>query len=217
MNSTATNANTFTAILRIEFGLPSKSSERRLRPREVAYVMENLGWLVGAAALVAGAEPNESRRPRLTLPRVTDVGRSMRREQKIRQLEPPLIKVEYGSPLVSILAVGREVTESAGGLAFLYFGLKQFFKIDLVVKTERATQRALLLRAEQRVRTVERQLEAEERRPLYPDGSKEAKGPGIRVKGDNWGSDLTDELMKRRGKGSPFWSGSATLHDDDNA
>ncbi len=210
MSSTATSASTFTAILHLEIN----RGPGRLRPREIAWVMEDLGWLIGAAGYVAQGEPTERVRGRHR-PQAIRAGELVERERQIRQLEPVVVRVEYGSPFVSLLTVGHEAVDSAGGLAFLYFAIKYIFKIDLVVKTERAAQKALLFKAEARAKAAEQRLEEIERHPVS-SAVNEVPSAAIIAEAGGWSADLTDEIKKRRRKMPAKWSGSATLYDDED-
>lgn len=198
MRPLTSHTSTQTSRLRMEFlgppGLP-------VRPQDVGEQLTNAGWLCGLSRLVNKGDHNAPLRPNNLL--------EMResREHRIRELEPTLISVDYGSPLVFLLGLPREIVEDAAAMSLLVFGLKQLWGVDLELRTHREDLRARLYEAQRRAdhakhraRAVRNSQEGES--DLRQTFAKEMKREEV----EEWGKSIAVELEDRRQR-SRRWTG----------
>jgi hypothetical protein len=176
---------------------------KRLRPKDLSELLDDMGWLGAVAQMVSVAENHHRGSPFQVMPKA----------QAIRGSEPDLLRMEFGSPFVSLIGIGPEVIKSAGGLAVLIVGLRFFWRIDLVFKTDRAEQRARFHEAQDRAARAEQRLEASRRRFARDDQEREEMEARDAAEREEWGAQLADDFWRRRRHGAD-WYGQAALHVD---
>jgi hypothetical protein len=111
----------------------------------IAGELRNLASVVGLAAAIA---ENLS-------PTLNPYGRG-------RLLPPKVSRVHFGSPLITSVELGREIAASVGAIAFLIYGLKRIWGLDLELKTHREEMRARFVEAKRRAGDAQSRIDTAE-------------------------------------------------------
>ena len=117
---TTIQSGTRSSTLHLELHGLKILEESGITPLIVARQVERMGWLVGLAGAIAtnhlvDAPP----------------------DRRAKKWEPELVRAHYGSPLEGILAISAELGGHLAAMAFLIYGVKRLWGIDLELKTHR--------------------------------------------------------------------------------
>lgn len=121
-------------------------------------------------------------------------------------LDPRVKKIQFGSPFLISLQVGREITDDVGALAFLAYALKRAWGFDLELRIYREEMQERLLLAKERAAETRRHVD-EARRSAYVDDLQEEKQVIAESRG--WGAGAitsTEEIQGHfEGRQAVLW------------